>query len=1441
MKLFENKKKIVFILLPFFILFGGGLFVKNNLPKVLEVILKIAVGPTISTKEIKFPKFGEIDVEGLIISEKGEELVSASEVKLIYSKESLKKFRLKEIIVENPDVFIKRDGSNVNIVEAFSSGGGDGIAGANTPIDLITVSNGKLIYKDITYSREIIKKVKDVNGYVTFNKKTGIDLEFSGKSGTESFLYKFNNSKDPLNMDIILRNIQINSDLIQYGYDDPKLSEASGIFNMDLKITSKELLGEATLKNGTLIYDDLDGEITNINGDIKFLKEGIFVDFDTEFDGSKGKFSVVYKEETGVNVDIKINDIPYMTVAKYKTLGELKLPLNNLILENTHVNLFYKSDLGFKATVLYKGNNFNIGGLEVEGLNGKVEYKDDILTLSGDNIKLFYKDLGLTKVLTYNTDLDLGKDDLLFDFKSNYLNLNGIFKKKDKSLEIQQGKEKALIYNLEKNSLDYLNLNAENILGNYKLNIKGNEKNKILNLESLTFKDDKGDIKFCSTGELNKENLKYKFYLKTNNLEEKEFFSQFKTIGKLTFDGMIEGEKDKFILQGNLKDFSVDIKDGYLSSYAKIFIVKDKSIEGSLDGEIRKIEYKNFNLGGIKIKTLYKDDELKIVDFRNNFFKINGDIDLKNQMISTEFSINNFTSDRFEEFRGDLKINKAKGNISGELKSPKAKLDIEDSYFELSNNEKIYLKGSINLNDMNVEAKNFNINNSLASFNYKILDKKGDFVLDILEENLSKYYSYNKLRYRALSRIKGRVDSTNINIDADLNLDRVYFSGKQLPNFKARIEYMKNDEKNQVNIKFLDVLNLHNKKLLTSSGYVDLLNKDLEYIVQKQRIFIKDLEGIIPTKDLEGDFFLRGDIQGQFNNINYEGEISKGKVSINGFEFNGIELLLKGDRNGLNISDTKIIYEGNQIDGYGNYIFSTEEYDFSLKSKEIDLSFLNLISQNTKVKDVSGKGEINLRVSSNDKKNIGYIKLSNVDAKIPEAYLDLKDFNVDIGLTQETINLKGLTGILNGGTVKGKGILKVPSLEEISENSEFYKDLNYSVYLGLDGVNYGIKDYFKLNLSSNIGVENNEIKGNVIINTGEITGILHENKGLIEVIIKTIIDKTRSLILDSKKMGEKFEIKNKLETTPEFDLSVLIKDGIKINIPEVSSFAQDVKGVIQGRATITGKDNDILVLGEVEIQNGSFSLGDQDFVVTRAIVLSDQRNGYLSDFNPNIVLEMSSLDTTSRLDISILGELDNLTLNIATDQARESSSLKDIFLGESGTGNRDAVATLFKTIIDSQISSTILRPISKTIKDVLHISKLRIVSDIFNQEVLVNSDGERKEDSNLLGFGAYLEAEDPIYKDKYYWVARIGIVDGTKDESDSTQKTGGRGVTDTVNQFDFKVERRYKSGWSYGIGVAKLNDNYTVKEENQGKLNYYIDFKFERKYNSIKDIFFNEK
>lgn len=1441
MKIFEKYKKMLIISLSIFIFLSGGLLVKYNLPKVVEIILKIAVGPTISSQEIKFPKFGEIDITDVVLSKGDDIIVKAPRVVITYSKDLFKNFRLKEINVEKPWIHIERKGEDINIIDAFSSGSDEkssSKAGTAVPIDIITVNEGELLFIDKTYSREIKKELVNLNGYVSFDKIKGIDLEFKGNNQNEIYEYRFNNLNEALDMNIVLKNIIVNPELIQYGYDDKNISEVTGIFNMNLTIATSGLTGVAELKDGTIVYDDLSTKVEDVNGKIDFKKDKIFVNFRYELEKNPGTFDVFYSEESGVKVNFKFKDLPYSVAKSYKLLGELNLPLDNLRFKKVDIELTHKEIEGFKAEILYESDPFVSSEVEIENLNGKVLFQNEILSLFGNDINILIPGLGYKRDLTYKVDLDLNGEDLRFDVASNFINLNGEYRKKEEIVNLYQNKKLAMSYNLKNQNLELLDLVGSNLINDYDFFLKAQEKDKVITFEDISMVNKDGQKVLKITGDLNRENLKYKFKIHSKSLQEKGLFTNLNLDTKLDFIGEIAGEKEKFILRGVVNDLKLENQDILIDTYANVSVVNDSGLQANIQGELREGKYKNIKVQGIKIDSTFDNGKLTISDIRNGLFKVQGEIDTLDKTLDLKYHITGLKSSEFEKTSVVLLLENIYGNISGTFEEIQAEAKVEEAYLEMPNKSLISMSGDIFYKDNTISTDKFKLNQSLASVKYNLKEKDGKFLLNILEENLSKYYDFKSIKYRMLSRVEGQIFDGSIEATAGVNIDKVYFNGEILPNLTLDLKYLKNDKENILYIDSLDMLNLDGKKVLFSKGSINLIEKTIEYNIPKQALHLKDFKGIINVKDMNGSIGIESKVEGDLDNPQYSLNLYDGEYEIKGFNFDDISLELTGDKNSLKINEILAYYEKNLIKGKGEYILSNQKYNFNIFSKNIDLSFLNAILSKGNLENISGTANIDVYLSSSLKENSGYIDLINFNANLPKALLKMENLNMILKIDNERLTVNSLEGKLNDGEIKGKGYLKLPTLEEIKVDDEFYKNLNYAFNITLKNAIYQLKDYFKIDLSTNLIYSENKVSGNIIVNNGEITGIVKEDKGLILTVLNFIIDKTRAIIGESKRLGKDFEIKSGLDETPEFNVGVMIRDGININIPDISTFAQDVKGVLLGRFNVVGKNEKIGVVGELEIQKGSFVLGSEDFTVTRALLLADKKNGLISDFNPNLIFDVSSLTPNGNVEISLQGELNSLRLNISTNQGSESSSLKNLFDG-SGEGNdKNVVALLFKTIIDSQISSTLLRPISRTIQNVFHISKFRIVSDVFNQEILANSEDPKTQDPNVFGFGAYLEAENPIYKDKYFWILKLGIIDGTKyDIGGTDSESQSSEFSNSVNQLDFKIERRYRSGWSYGIGLAKLNDANMIEEKKKGKLNYYVDFKFERKYNSIKDIF----
>lgn len=1413
--------------------------IKYQLPKTVEIILRLVVGPKISSSKIKFIKFGEIEIQNVKIEKKGEKIVEAPKVLIEYDKESLKKLRLKRIKVFSPKVYLIKKNNNINIIEAFSSGEkSNKKAGVSVPIDEIVIKNSFLNFKDITYSREINKNIYDVNGYINFNKIDGIDLKFSGNNKNEGYIFEYNNRVENMDMLIQLSNISVDNTLIQYGFDDKEITYADGIFNMSLNIKDKGLFGSAKLEKANVVYDSFKEKVENVKGNIEFKGKEITVDLDFKVKKYPGKLSVYYSDLEGVKVNFLFDKLPYEIAAKYRMLEELKLPFQGMTLKNIDIALKYKKKIGFSAVINYFAEDYKKIGFKFKNINGAVEFKNNKLRIYGENLKIKSEIVEYEKEFSYLLNLDLSeKEKLKFEFFSNLLDISGVYNKNKKKIELFQNGKPAMLFNLKNNQIKLLNIKTKELLADYKLAaIVREDKNRlILDNFGLVDENDNGILKV--NGVYDRDNRRYYLKLMANNLTEKEILKNYNVGIKMDFKGEIVGENEKFILKSKISQLEVKNGNVLIKTKGDLKLSKNQDFDGKFIGEILSLGYKNIQINGVKVDIKYNKNLLTLKNIENQHLKLDGVIDLKDEKIDLDYLLKDYSNFLVKD-KIKLNLNSIIGKVTGTFKNIRNLTELKDVNLEMINGEKIKAKGNIKLDNGRVFSETLFVNNSKIDFDYNIKNKKGNFKLNILEENLGRYYNYTDLKYRLLSEIKGKIDDEKILADVFLKTDLTTIKGIKIPNIIAKGTYKKDNKENFMDIKSLNLENINKETILRSFGKIDIKNKKIDYKIDNQRVELKRLIETTKNSDLLGEFNIYGEIKGKLESPKYSFVLDKGSVNYNKISLKDINIKIDGDLERIKLQKLYSNFKGNIIKGDGSYNIKNKKYNFDIFARDIDLKFLNEVVPEKYVKNVSGIGDLIIKFSEDENKKIASLSLKNTKFESPITLLNAKNLNMKLKIDKEKLEIEELIGELNNGKIKGQGYLKIPPLDEIKINEEFYKDLDYSFNLILDDIVYKMQNYFSINLSSNLIYSENKVKGNIIINNGEITGIVKENQGLILKLLKILLTKLVKIINNSGTISDELDIESQIVQTPDMDLSLMIKEGVNLNVEDISGVAQDIKGKITGRFDILGKDDKITIVGESEIEKGSFSLGTEDFTVNRAIILSDKRSGKISDFKPNIIFDISSMTDDGRVEINVQGPLDNLNLRVTTNKGTHSSSLRNMLNSEDGKDKQEALGIIFKTLIDSQISNTLLSPLTKTVKRIFNISKFRIVSDIFNQKAFSNENGEREENPDMFNFGAYLEAENPIYKDKYFWVLRLGLIDGNRYNMQNTTKTTQQeSYSNSINEIDFKVERRYKSGWSYGVGVSKLNNDTVMEEDEKRNLNYYVDFKFEKKYNSIEDIF----
>ncbi|MGL4425461.1 MAG: hypothetical protein ACRCTC_04330, partial [Cetobacterium sp.] len=419
-------------------------------------------------------------------------------------------------------------------------------------------------------------------------------------------------------------------------------------------------------------------------------------------------------------------------------------------------------------------------------------------------------------------------------------------------------------------------------------------------------------------------------------------------------------------------------------------------------------KYKDYKIEGLKIYSNYLEGKLKILDVRNDFISLSGLIDFLDKKIDLKYSVNGLKSSEFEKKEFDILFNELDGEIKGNFESIEATMDIKEALIEMPNKEFVLLKGEMKYKDDIISTKNFKINQSLATISYNFKNKIGDFNINILEENLAKYYNFKSLKYRALARVAGKIEADKMEANIGINIDKVYLNGNPIINLSSNMIYKKNSDENILRIENLDWINLEGKKILNSNGKIDLLENSIEYNIAKQILNIDDFKGMFKTEDMKGTIKLESNITGDLKNPKYTMNLSDGNYEIKGFKFEDISLDMNGDKDIITIDEVLSYYQKNEIRGEGKYSINPKSYSFNIYSKNINLNFLNAILPKDIVKDIEGTANIDVKLSSNLKENSGYVDLIDFNANLPKTLLDLKKLNIILKIDNEKLTVSSL-------------------------------------------------------------------------------------------------------------------------------------------------------------------------------------------------------------------------------------------------------------------------------------------------------------------------------------------------------------------------------------------------------------------------------------------------
>ena len=265
----------------------------------------------------------------------------------------------------------------------------------------------------------------------------------------------------------------------------------------------------------------------------------------------------------------------------------------------------------------------------------------------------------------------------------------------------------------------------------------------------------------------------------------------------------------------------------------------------------------------------------------------------------------------------DFVLENLKAKLEGDIKTPKAKIDLGTTVVTLPSKDLAKISGKLNLVGDKLIIEGVNVDNNLITGQYDIKEKLLNLKASLSENHLEKYYGGKDLGYMLYGDLvlKGIAG----NLDAKLK-GRVINLQSSFPDLAYNIDYSAENY---------------------SDGIVsiDLKEKNLNIKNKDDKIDLTKLQNILKNPNVKGIVNTDIIINGQLSNPNYSLNMSSSEVSIKNFKINDIVLNLAGDKEKANLNKLSLDVYKNLIVGSGSYDIKNKTYNVNMKSNnKIDLS-----------------------------------------------------------------------------------------------------------------------------------------------------------------------------------------------------------------------------------------------------------------------------------------------------------------------------------------------------------------------------------------------------------------------------------------------------------------------------------------------------------------------
>jgi len=1467
MKLHWKKIILLKLLMISFIGYFSLVYVKNNIDEVSMKLLKKYVAD-ISHRGIEFNGWREITAKHLTIRDKKQKLIlAAPEAKIKLDIKNLLRGRITEIYVERPYAYVelgkKRE---LNFIDTFSRGGTKK-PGTTVPIEMIVLREGTIFYRDKFYDDPVEKWVYHVDGYVDFDKKKGIDLDFNnGLDEEEAFGFSYSNFEKEKSMNIRLGNLTPTNNLMQYAYTKEFLDYKDGKVDLDLTIDSDGLFGEGKVYDLLLKTPFLKDEVRRVNGDIDFVKDIIDVDLKSEYRGENLRFALkkVPKEmKMTIQVrNIDKEDLQTINVLDQNVIDKVKL-LDIVNIDYLNTQLIFDEDMNLITTNYISVDEISQKGMVLKDIKGNMTYANNVIGLKDVRFRASYtgfKDIPIDYYMIINgkyekTVLDLKyssqnlvadswikaiKGDLKFDFEklkaevianTNLVDIKTNLDLKEKVVTVKAAEDKSLSKNYVSPirlgndfifSYDYGKREIIEGKGHLKLRDKKGIKRANVNFYSkkhdLFFKEldiKLGPMSLDTKGALNLKNFGYDFVFNARNIEAERFLKRKDFKSKINMSGVVKGVKSDLKLMGRVKNTDIkylaDLKN--IDGRLEVSNSKAKGLNVDFDGEAGDLFYDKINLKDVRADISYRKGLVKIRDVGNRLIRANGDYDLTKGKLDLSYYAGDITEKKIPYLDGlpiKLRIDQLNGKVLMENKKLFVTGNLKKGSGSYGKGPTLPIHGKFNFDGKKLFFNKLSIDKSLVKGSLIFPTMEFDLKLNIFSENFPKYYGGENLKYTFIGDVSlwGKMD--NFKSISEINLKNVYFKGKPLPGAYLSFTLADANIKNimgsgNIDVSSLALLTPSEKKIIELEGDLALKNNYVSLKTKTERVDLSKLNGFIGDTKLSGSLGLNLALKGPLKKLKYFADFNSRNLGVNDIKLGKFDGKLNGDFSKVNLNSLKLGYLGNELDLSGSYGFKDKSHDLRLISNAIDLSFLNMFSGEA-FNNIRGIANVNLRLQNGV--GSGNLRINRFYANIMKDSFKLQNVSMNIALSKKQLKINKFYGILNSGSINLDGYLNVPNLSKLKKES--IKDLDYALNLKLNRVNYNYGDDIGFNFSSRLNLKNNKLLGNLFINSGVIKGLPPKAAKEIEKGIDEDIERK----IDNKEKKEPLIP----YFTADIDVSTS-RQGVTLEIPQVDKAAivSNLFGKITTNGLLRMRNKDISYLGNVDLTEGGVTINGNDFKVGTAAVRFVNESDKFPEIHPYLDIHIYSVIADREVNLHIDGDYPDLHLVMRTPSGLTQEEITTLLVYGNVPDEASSGSAAAKGILDSQIDR-LFNPISSKIGKALNLDKFKISSDITAHEYL---DGVYKE-TGQLGPGIEVELEKAIIKDELYWKGYA--------------RWGSSKLNESSFEYDVALEKRFEKGYTISTGAGQVPEGRSRKGRND-TTNYHVDIAYTKRYDSLSDIF----